>query len=309
MPTDMIEQNVSPYPQPIQGYRDYLVLRGTQEEIEFLPGTSLRIWYTHLSTSFPAHWHNALEIVVGVNEYYTVEAAGVIYHVKANDILLMPGGVTHSLSPSINCNGFVYLINLDFLSMIKSASRVIPLLSNPIYITESRNPALHLSVSTLLRQMRVDYYSSNDLRELLVYSRVLVMMEQLIHDGFDGARAVHNRCDKQKEYSDRFTEIVNYINHNYSEELTVDETAKRFGFSKYYFSRLFQQYTRYTFCDYLTFRRMKAAEQLMSDPGLSITEVAFRAGFSNLSTFSRVFRKHKCCTPTEYRQIYLKGHV
>jgi len=75
MPTDMMEQNVSPFPQPIQDCPDYPVLRGAQEEIEYLPGTSLRIRHTHLSTSFPAHWHNALEIVNYINHNYSEELA------------------------------------------------------------------------------------------------------------------------------------------------------------------------------------------------------------------------------------------
>ncbi len=304
MKMELHDNNVSPYPQPINGYREYQLLHGTQEEIDYLPGTTVRIWYTHLNTSFPLHWHNAMEIIVGEKEHYTVEAERAVYQVQPNDILLIPGGVTHTLTPSDNCNGFVYLINLDFLSLIKSASRVLPLLSHPIHIKETEKPALHMSVSALLRQMRVDYFSDNDLRELLVYSNILVMMERLIHDEFDDEGHVHSRSYKRKEYNDRFTEIINYMNHHYTEDLTVEETARRFGLSKYYFSRLFQQYTRYTFSDYLIFRRLKAAEQLMSDPSLSITDVAFRAGFSNLSTFSRVFRKQKNCTPSEYRQVH-----
>ena len=304
---ELHENNVSPYPQPINGYRECQLLHGTQEEIDYLPGTTIRIWYTHLSTSFPLHWHNAMEIIVGEKEHYTVEAEGAVFQVQPNDILLIPGGVTHTLNPAENCNGFVYLINLDFLSLIKSASRVLPLLSHPIHIKETERPALHMSVSALLRQMRVDYFGDNELRELLVYSYILVMMERLIHDEFDDEEPVHSRSYKRKEYNDRFTEIINYMNHHYTEDLSVEETAKRFGLSKYYFSRLFQQYTRNTFSDYLIFRRLKAAEQLMSDPSLSITDVAFRAGFSNLSTFSRVFRKQKNCTPSEYRQVHARG--
>ena len=298
----------SPYPQPVSGYRDYQLLHGTQEEVDFLPGTSLRIWYTHLDTSFPSHWHNALEIIVGEKEHYAIEAEGRTYIVRPGDILLIPGGVTHTLTPAKGCNGFVYLINLDIFTFIKSASRLTPLLSHPIHITEIGEPALYVSISTLLSQMREDYFSTNDLRELLIYSKMLVMAEQLIHTRFDDDTEQHNRCDKRKEYSDRFNLIINYMNQHYTEELTVDAVAKRFGLSKYYFSRLFLQYTHYTFCDYLTFRRIKAAEQLMSDQNLSVTDIAFQAGFTNLSTFSRAFRKQKNCTPSEYRMIYVKNH-
>jgi AraC-like DNA-binding protein len=302
------DRSVSPHPQPIAGYRDTQLLHGIQEEIEYLPGTSVRIWYTHLNTGFPPHWHNALEIVEGENEQYTVEADGNVYHVRPNDILFIPGGITHTLTPSENCNGFVYLINLDFLSMIKSASRIMPLLSHPLYISESEKLALYISVSTLLRQIRTIYFSDDSLRELLIYSNLLVLMARLIDDTYYNADNMHSRSYKRLEYNNRFSEVINYINHNYTEDLTVDETARRFGLSKFYFSRLFQKYIHYTFSDYLAFRRLKAAEQLLSEPEFTITDIAFRSGFSNLSTFSRVFRKYKNCTPTEYRQAHTKAN-
>ncbi len=302
------QSTASPRPQPVSGYRTYQLLHGTQEEIEYLPGTSVRIWYTHLDTAYPEHWHTALEIIVGERSHYKIEAEGVEYNIAPGEIMIMPGGVTHSLAPASDCNGYVYLLNLDFLDRIKSASRVMSLLSHPLYITEKNSPALYPAVSTLLRQMREDYFSTNDLRELMVDARILMLMEVLIHHFFTDDTSDGGRIDKRKEHGDRFAEVINYINNNYTEELTVDEIAKRFGLSKFYFSRLFKQYSHYAFNDYISFRRIKAAELLLADQTLSITDVAFQSGFSSLSTFSRAFRDQKNCTPSEYRQVYVKHY-
>lgn len=73
------------------------------------------------------------------------------------------------------------------------------------------------------------------------------------------------------------------------------------GFSKFHFSRLFKQYTSLTFNEYLNHRRLKAAEELLAAPDLSITEIALRSGYASLSTFNRLFKQIKHCTPTEYR--------
>lgn len=94
---------------------------------------------------------------------------------------------------------------------------------------------------------------------------------------------------------------MTYIDTHYTENLDLETVAKSVGFSKYHFSRLFKQYTNFTFGDYLCYRRIKAAEELLANPDLSITEVAIQAGFPSISTFNRLFKQHKNCTPSEYR--------
>ncbi len=94
---------------------------------------------------------------------------------------------------------------------------------------------------------------------------------------------------------------MEYIDIHYMEELNLEDIAESTGFSKYHFSRLFKQYTGFTFCDYLCHRRIKVAEELLARPDLSITEAALQAGFPSISTFNRLFKQYKNCTPSEYR--------
>ena len=75
------------------------------------------------------------------------------------------------------------------------------------------------------------------------------------------------------------------------------------GYSKYHFSRLFSEYTKETFCDYLNLRRIKAAEELLLNDSLSVTEIAMQSGFSSIATFNRLFRSLKGCSPSEYRKL------
>ena len=88
------------------------------------------------------------------------------------------------------------------------------------------------------------------------------------------------------------------------EDISLDTIADVAGFSKFHFSRLFKQFTNISFYDYLNQRRVKEAEKLLLNPNLSITEVAMRSGFSSISTFNRVFKSFKECTPTEFKNLY-----
>lgn len=75
----------------------------------------------------------------------------------------------------------------------------------------------------------------------------------------------------------KFNEVLDYIDSHYTEELTLDNIADFSGFSKYHFTRLFKQYTDSTFYDYLIYRRIKVAEELLANPELSITEIALQS--------------------------------
>ena len=86
--------------------------------------------------------------------------------------------------------------------------------------------------------------------------------------------------------------------------ITLDDLAKMAGYSKYHFSRIFKKYSRTTFISFLNHRRIKAAEMLLLDENISVTEAAMQVGFSSLTTFNRVFREIKGCTPTEFRKLY-----
>ena len=101
-----------------------------------------------------------------------------------------------------------------------------------------------------------------------------------------------------------FILVTDYINNHFAEDLSLEGVASQAGFSKYHFSRLFKQYTDSTFYKYLNQKRIEFAKTLLQDPGVSVTEVAFKSGFSSLSAFLRMFKLMNNCTPTEFREMY-----
>ena len=76
------------------------------------------------------------------------------------------------------------------------------------------------------------------------------------------------------------------------------------GFSKFHFTRLFKQFTNVSFYKFLNQKRIDHAASLLINPEVSVTEAALSAGYSSLSSFIRMFKIMKGCTPTEYRAMY-----
>ena len=93
-----------------------------------------------------------------------------------------------------------------------------------------------------------------------------------------------------------------FIEANHAEELSLGQVAKAVNTSTFYFCKLFKKATGITFTHYLSRVRIEKARNLLLNPNLRISEVAFEVGFQSLTHFNRVFRKLVGQSPTEYRE-------
>lgn len=287
------------------GYRE---VRENVELINFQKDSTVRIWYNNLPIPFGFHRHQALEIIVPVEGWYDIHTQTECYHIEKGDILIIPPFEMHRIEAPREGSRFIYLIDLGNISDTHAFIGLKPLLSKPIYITSESYPQVYEELHELFADMRNTYFSSSEFYELNIYSDVYKVFSLLGMDYLkkNGAFAGLNQVTR-KEYLNRFNSVLSYINEYYSEDLTLEMVAEHSGFSKFHFSRLFKKYTNTTFYDYLILKRIQAAEQLLADADLSITEVALRTGFSSISTFNRTFKRKKNCTPREYRSMCRKN--
>ncbi len=98
---------------------------------------------------------------------------------------------------------------------------------------------------------------------------------------------------------------IKYINDNYMNKMSLETVARKAGMSKYHFSREFKKSVGYNYIDYLNKIRIERAKDLLKDPNLSITEVAFSVGYSDLSNFERTFKKRSGCNPLQYKHAHV----
>lgn len=289
------------------GYRE---VENTEENVDFRVGTSLRIWMNDQTDGFTSHWHNALEVIVPVENYYDVIANGHSFHIFPGEILVIPPGQLHELISPGSGRRFVYLFDLTPLNGLKGFSSIHAILDKPLYVTRDTYPQIYHDIYQLLLQMRNEYFSRNEYGGLVIYSLLLNFFVKFAYNRINNNNLFPNvRIHKQKEYIQKFNDLMDYIDSHYMEELDLEKVAASTGFSKYHFSRLFKQYTDYTFCDYINNRRIKVAEELLAKPDFTITEVALKAGFPSISTFNRLFKQQKSCTPSEYRAKNAEDHI
>ncbi|HEU5071577.1 MAG TPA: helix-turn-helix domain-containing protein [Verrucomicrobiae bacterium] len=92
-----------------------------------------------------------------------------------------------------------------------------------------------------------------------------------------------------------------FINEHQTEDLTLGQVAKAVNTSTFYFCKMFKKATGINFTDYLSRVRIEKSKNLLLNPNLRVSEIAFEVGFQSLTHFNRVFKKVLGQSPTEYR--------
>lgn len=278
---------------------------GDHEKVEYARGSSIRIWRNSLTVKFSAHWHSAVEIIAPVKGAYTVSIHNYDYVLQPGDVIVIPPGELHEL-PTSEPGGerMIYLFDIDVISKIKGFSSVLPFFTSALLISKDNAPDIIDDVRKILREMDEIYIESEPLWELSIYAKIINLFVIIGQNNMGSIMTIPSgTAAKQKEYMEKFNAVFTYMDKHYMDDLTLEEVADIAGYSKYHFTRLFKQYSDTTFYDYLCIKRIRIAEELLINPSLSITEVALRSGFPSISTFNRMFKKIKKCTPTEYRNM------
>ncbi len=95
--------------------------------------------------------------------------------------------------------------------------------------------------------------------------------------------------------------VSRYIQTHFKEKITIEDIAASVHLNGSYTSHLFRKTFGYTITDYITYVRLENAKVILADVGATINDAAMESGFSDVSYFSRVFKKIEGLSPREYR--------
>lgn len=106
----------------------------------------------------------------------------------------------------------------------------------------------------------------------------------------------------QNEYIARINKAFDFIENNISKQFTLQELADEANFSKFHFNRIFYGAVGETPFQFISRVRIeKAAMMLNINPKDTISDIAFKCGFTDLSIFSRNFKNYFGISATQYR--------
>ncbi len=95
-----------------------------------------------------------------------------------------------------------------------------------------------------------------------------------------------------------------YIEENFREDINREKIASTVYVTPNYLSKIFRQTTNHTLREYINSCRIREAQSMLRNQQESISDVALRVGFDNVSYFSVVFKRLCGVSPSVWRGIY-----
>lgn len=171
----------------------------------------------------------------------------------------------------------------------------------------------------LTKDMKVFYCGSG--LEYKNHFRSMIQELQMCKDDYSEMLEIHLRqiFIKLHRYFNTISKVENnnqiakdidnamlYFSEHYNEDISIEDYAKEHLMSTSWFIRNFKQYTGSTPMQYILSKRIYNAETLLQNEHYNITEIANIIGYENPLYFSRIFKKVKGISPTEYRKNILQ---
>lgn len=222
-----------------------------------------------------AHFHRSTEILFVREGSMRVAINGVDRLLKEGDISIANGYDVHYYQSAGNSSVYILLFGDNYF--------------NEQYLGGKRfENFLPASAKRIEIFRLLDFYYENVkdpnplLKQGLVSSVLGLIVEQ------------NGMSDKKRDENSIFAEVLSYIDAHYMENLKLDTLASRFGYTKNYFSMLFNRLTGKHFREYLNELRIeKMNKTMMGDKKMTVTYAALSSGFGSLNSYYRAVLKKK----------------
>lgn len=241
------------------------------------------------------HIHHQIEIVVVTRGSYTVSEGGACAELHENEAAIADSYIPHTYARvTPDSRASVVIIPKDYLSDYKTALRG-KTFAYP-FLDEVAGRRVRAFVN-MLSLGKVDLGTRSYERTVSSDQKTLVeqgLVNAILGEFVNGLPL----ADRERDPAFVMHDVLLFLADNFTEQLTLDGLAKRFGYAPTHFSRLFNAYTGLHLAEYLGLMRVEYAAGLLRN-GQSVTAAAMNAGFQSMRTFYRVFAETYRCTPKE----------
>lgn len=236
---------------------------------------------------FSYHYHDFHKIIVFISGKVTYHIEGKAYHLKPRDILLVSQGAIHKpeIDPSVPYERYIFWIRDDLscqelnTCFQKANDRSFNLVRADSALQERLKDLLPEIEQTLQNK----HFGDTVLRNAL-FTQFMIYINRIF------LRTSSSPYKKTYSSDTQVEQLLKYINRNLSENLSIDQLANRFFFSKYHMMRKFKNETGYTIHNYITSKRLLMARSLISQ-GMPVMKAAQASGFHDYTTFVRAYKK------------------
>ncbi|MBE7043341.1 MAG: helix-turn-helix domain-containing protein [Ruminococcaceae bacterium] len=261
-----------------------------------------RIFEIESGEQYPPFIPRDCRLFYAVKGQIHIQTKEKLYSLTPTDCLLIPEGTVYQTMNNCNQNAQMLALNFDFTFAyshltnpippeIEGTNREIELLSTPL-IEDA--PQFHHPLF-LANRKEGEFYMRDIISafELRLTGYEISMSANLMH-------LLTHFCNSETSGNSLAQEVIRYINQHYQAPLTNQALGKHFGYHPNYISNVVKKSTGLPLHAYLNNLRISRAISMLESGNLTISQVAYQVGFSDLGYFSRYFKKMTGVAPSAF---------
>lgn len=246
----------------------------------------------------PAHYHDFIEMVYVISGRAIQHINGSTFKVSKGDMIFINYNSIHSFEPIGKFEYINVAIQLDDLKYHINNINIVPLMAimsfDDLRKDDERlftfNGVERKEIESLFSVMLIENKKKSSNKGFFLRT-CLSMIITLIVDKLN---------DHGGKKSD-LNEIIEYIDENLGEKITLEELAKKCYYNPSYFSRIFKEKFNVNLSTYLEIKRVLCAKKMIEE-GYSIEKIVEKVGFSSKNMLYKQFLRHEGITIQEYRK-------
>lgn len=262
--------------------------------------------------SFLWHWHKEIELTILLQGEMHYQINDTVYHLTQGEGLFCNSNILHTGS-SCNDSDCIYISTTFHPRFLYGYENSILQTKYVNKITENTSVAgfrLSPEVSwqkNILDQLAAVWDLSNhpsaayEMQIHQILSNIwLILWENAAFGQPEPGISIQKNMDRLKK-------ILSYLQDHYTEKITLADIAAEANICQSECCRFFKKHMKESIFEYLISYRIEKSLPLLTEGQASITEIAELVGFSSPSYYTKIFREHMGCTPSQYQinNIYI----
>ena len=251
-------------------------------------GSKIYNAYAYSNTEYGTHFHKSFELIYCKSGALNVSVDDCSFSVKCGEFVLVFPYQMHSFAPDYgqgDCDFWISVFSGDLIHEFeKQYKNMLPALpkftlSNHLYgIFESR----------FLHKLGLTYSDFSSLNDFTLKGFLYSVLGEFVM-----STTFH---EKSKD-SDLVMQIVEYVEKNFKDNITLKTVADSLGYNFQYISRLFKRAMKINFRNLVNQYRFDYARLLLQQENVTITQVALDSGFQSVRNFNRIYKEKTGTSP------------
>jgi len=252
------------------------------------------------------HWHECCEILYILEGTAEQQINNKLFKAQKYDLIILNEGDIHSTYCGQGENTKILVIKFmpEFVDSsygkIFESKYILSFLNyksdNVHHLTDM--PKKLVKIYNLMMGLYDEFTNKDMGYEIYIKGYIYQLIACLFRDGIIKA---YNQVTKENEMM-KLDVLFKYIEEHYNTKINLKKAASMLNFSDSYFSRYFKRITGRTFKEYIDFVKTCEVEKLILSTNMNISQAAYEAGFCNVSSFNRVFKRVKGYPPGDIKK-------